>query len=190
MFLIRNFFKFIDILVTIINQSMAVIGLALGVILAFINVVLRYGFDMSLTWAGELTAYLFVWSAFFAMAYGFKKGTHISVTLLLEKFPPMVAKFFMILANLISVAYLIFISYFGYQLILMLIDFEEMSVDLDIPVWIPHLVVPIAFAMAAYRAAEKVYEISITDSKDLFIYSEHEEIVKEIKAQRGENGHS
>lgn len=188
--MIGKFFKIIDITITAINQTMAVIGIALGVLLAFTNVVLRYAFDMSLPWAGELTAYLFVWSAFFAMAHGFKKGTHISVTLLLSKFPASLAKFFMILSNLISVVYLLFISYFGYLLILMLIDFEEMSVDLNIPMWIPYTVLPIAFTLAAYRAAEKVYEISIMDPNDVLQNTEHDEIIKEITQERRTNGNS
>ena len=59
----KKFFEIIDVIVGTINQTMAVLGLSLGVLLAFINVVLRYGFDMSLTWAGELTNYFLIWSA-------------------------------------------------------------------------------------------------------------------------------
>lgn len=72
----KKFFDIIDIIVGTINQTMAVFGLSLGVLLAFINVILRYAFDMSLTWAAELTNYLFIWSALFGAAYGFKQGTH------------------------------------------------------------------------------------------------------------------
>lgn len=180
-----KFFEIIDLIVATINKTMAVSGLALGVLLAFVNVVLRYVFDMSLTWAGELTNYLFIWSALFGAAYGFKKGIHISVTILLNLFPPIVAKGFMILANIISVIYLGVISYFGYELILMLKDFEEVSVDLEVPMWIPHLVLPIAFALAAYRAAEKVYEISVMDPKDVLKNTEHEIIIEEATQHQG-----
>ncbi len=183
--MLKKLFNITDVIVVSINQTMAVAGLTLGVLLAFINVVLRYAFDMSLTWAGELTNYFFIWSALFGAAYGFKKGVHISVTLLLSAFPPIFAKICMIIANIISVVYLAAISYFGYQLVLMLIDFEEMSIDLDIPMWIPHLVLPIAFALAAYRAAEKVYEISVMDSKDVLKNTEHEIIIEEATQYQG-----
>lgn len=188
--MISKFFHIIDIIVNSINQTMAVLGIAFGVLLAFTNVVLRYVFDMSIPWAGELTAILFVWSAFFAMAYGFKKGTHISVTLLLSKFPAIIAKTFMILANIISVAYLIFVAYFGYELILMLKDFEEINVDLNIPSWIPYIVLPISFGLAAYNATQKIAEISMMDSKDLLANTEHEDIIKETVGERVKNGNS
>ena len=173
----KKFFDILDLAIVLINKNMAVLGLTLGVLLAFVNVVLRYAFDMSLTWAGELTNYCFIWSALFAAAYGFKKGVHISVTILLNLFPPIVAKSLLIFANLISVAYLLIISYFGYELIVMLMEFGEMSVDLNIPTWIPHLVIPIAFLFAGYRAAEKVYELSMMDTKDVLKNTEHEIIL-------------
>ena len=179
----KKFFEIIDVIVGTINQTMAVLGLSLGVLLAFINVVLRYGFDMSLTWAAELTNYLFIWAALFGAAYGFKQGAHISVSLIIEKFPPAVTKGFLMFANLVSIIYLALISYFGYQLVLMLVDFGEISIDLEIPLWIPHLVLPIAFALAAYRSAEKLVEIYKTDSSDVKIFSEHEAVIHEVKSQ-------
>lgn len=140
-----KFFKIIDLIVGTINQTIAVYGMVLGVLLAFVNVVLRYVFDMSLPWAAELTNYLFIWSALFGAAYGFKQGAHISITLLIEKFSPSVMKMFLLFANLLSIIYLLLISYFGYKLILMLMDFGEINVDLQVPLWIPQLVIPIAF---------------------------------------------
>lgn len=172
----KKIFNILDIGVATINRNIAVFGVIAGVLLAFTNVVLRYAFDMSLTWAGELTNYLFMWSALFGAAYGFKKGIHIQVTLLLAKFPPKVAKFFMIVAHSISFIYLGFMSYLGISLVEIIMEMEEISVDLDIPMWIPNLVIPIAFGAAAFRAGEKIYEVSITDPKDV-IKSSEEEII-------------
>ena len=100
-----KFFKIIDLIVGTINQTIAVYGMVLGVLLAFVNVVLRYVFDMSLPWAAELTNYLFIWSALFGAAYGFKQGAHISITLLIEKFSPSVMKMFLLFANLLSIIF-------------------------------------------------------------------------------------
>ncbi|OCL86523.1 2,3-diketo-L-gulonate TRAP transporter small permease protein YiaM [Aliarcobacter thereius] len=180
----NKFFNVIDVVVGTINQTMAVFGLTLGVILAFINVVLRYAFDMSLPWAGELTNYLFIWSALFGAAYGFKQGAHISITLIIERLPAIAMKFFLIFANILSIAYLLLISYFGYQLILMLMDFGEMSVDLHVPMWVPQLVIPLAFLTAAYRVAEKLVELYRTDAKEIKLFSEHEAILEEIKGEK------
>jgi|SRR5574344_435153 C4-dicarboxylate transporter, DctQ subunit len=180
----RKLFNIFDIIVGTINQTIAVYGMVLGVSLAFLNVVLRYAFDMSLPWAGELTNYFFIWSALFGAAYGFKQGAHISITILIERFPPAVLKVFLIFANLFSICYLLLITYFGYKLTLFLMEFEEINVDLQVPLWIPQLVVPIAFLLAAYRVFEKLVELYKTDAKDIKIYSEHEAILEEIKAEK------
>lgn len=179
----KRFFEIIDLIVGTINQTMAVVGLSLGVILAFINVVLRYGFDMSITWAGELTNYFFIWSALFGAAYGFRQGAHISVTLLITQFSPFITKLFLLLASLISILYLGLLSYFGYELVIMLVDFGEMSVDLGIPMWIPHLVLPLSFALAAYRVAEKFVELYKTKADDIQLFNEHEAVINEVKGE-------
>lgn len=179
-----KFFTILDLGVAIINRNIAVTGMLLGVILAFTNVVMRYVFDSSFTWAGELTNYLFMWGALFGAAYGFKKGIHISVTLLLAQLPSAIGKALLIFAHTISFIYLAAMSYFGYQLVLIIVEFEEMSVDLNIPMWIPHLVLPLAFGAAAFRAGEKVYEISITDP-DKVMKKEEEELIHDFSQSRG-----
>jgi C4-dicarboxylate transporter DctQ subunit len=170
----KKYFTILDLGVMAINKNIAVFGISLGVLLAFANVVLRYCFDMSITWAGELTNYLFMWSALFGAAYGFKKGVHISVTIVLEKLPPLLAKMILMCAHLFSCFYLALMAYLGYELILMLVDFGEMSIDLQIPMWIPHLVLPFAFIGAAFRAGEKVFEVAATDADKVIINSELE----------------
>ncbi|WP_198304393.1 TRAP transporter small permease [Arcobacter vandammei] len=180
----KKLFNIFDIIVGTINQTIAVYGMVLGVSLAFLNVVLRYAFDMSLPWAGELTNYFFIWSALFGAAYGFKQGAHISITILIEKFSPSVLKAFLIFANLLSILYLLFISFLGYKLTLFLMEFEEINVDLQVPLWIPQLVVPIAFLLAAYRVFEKLIELYKTDANNIKLFSEHEAIIEEIKGEK------
>ena len=169
-----KFFKILDTGIAIINKNLAVTGMLIGVTLAFVNVILRYAFNYSLTWAGELTNYAFMWGALFGAAYGFKRGIHIQVTILLAKLPPSIAKALMIFAHTLSFIYLALMSYFGYQLCLILADIEEMSVDLEIPMWIPTLVLPLAFAGAAYRAGEKVFEVAKEDADKVLVNTELE----------------
>lgn len=185
----KRFFQILDLGVAAINRNMAVIGIVLGVILAFANVVLRYLFDASFTWAHELTNYLFMWGALFGAAYGFKKGIHISVTLLIAQFPPAIGKAFLIFSHMISFIYLGIMSYFGYELVVLISEFGEMSVDLNIPMWIPNLVLPLAFGGAAFRAGEKIYEVSITDA-DKVIKKEEDEIIHDAtEMQQGHDVH-
>lgn len=171
-----KFFEILDLGIAAMNKSIAVIGISTGVILAFINVVLRYFFDTGLTWAGETINYLFIWSALFGAAYGFKKGIHIAVTILVERFPPLLAKASLMIASLISLIFLLFIAYFGLHYVLLVKDMGFMSVDLGIPQWIPMVVIPVAFFAASYRVGEKIYEIS-KQPADTVVKSAADEII-------------
>ena len=172
-------FSILDKIVGFINQSIAVFGISAGVALAFVNVVARYLFDASLTWAAELTVFLFLWSAFFGAAYCFKKDAHIAVTIILDIVPSYVSKAFLIISHTITIGFLLAVSYYGYEYILFVIEIEEMSIDLEIPMWIPYLVIPISFLFGAFRVTEKLYDIIITP---------HDKVLQESEAEMYING--
>ncbi|MGP1560606.1 MAG: TRAP transporter small permease [Helicobacteraceae bacterium] len=163
----KRIFTYLDLGIAVVNRSMAVVGMLGGILLATVNVFLRYLFNASLTWAPELTNYLFIWSALFGAAYGFKKGIHVQVTILLAKFKPSVAKFFMLFSMIFTFGYLALMSYLGISLIEVIFEMDEKNVELGIPMWIVNLVVPLAFFTASYRVGERIYEISRQDPKDV-----------------------
>jgi len=178
-------FSFIDKLIGLINQYIAAFGISGGVALAFGNVVARYGFDSSLTWASELTVYLFLWSTFFGAAYCFKQDAHISINMVLEKVSADTAKMLMLVSHTITFVFLFAVAYYGYQYVLFVHELEEMSVDLEVAMWIVYLVIPVSFFFATYRVGEKIVEIIKTPAKDVLKQSEAEMILEQMS--EGEN---
>jgi C4-dicarboxylate transporter DctQ subunit len=67
------------------------------------------------------------------------------------------------------------------------IELDEMSIDLEIPMWIPYLVIPVAFAFAAFRVAEKIVYIIKTPAEKVKIMSEAEMILAEMEASAPED---
>lgn len=177
----RRFFEIIDIGIATVNKTIAVVGIVAGTLLAFINVVMRYVFNTGWAWAGEATNYLFIWSAFFAAAYGFRKGIHISVTILIERFPSPIAKAYLVFSSALTTIFLMFIVVYSVQYLYVMYELNFMSVDLGIPQWVPMSVLPIAFLGASYRAGEKVYQIATTPSDKVIINAEAEMIRDSIK---------
>jgi C4-dicarboxylate transporter DctQ subunit len=182
----KQIFTPIGKVIGFINQSIAALGISAGVALAFYNVVARYVFDSSLTWASELTIFLFLWSTFFGAAYCFKEDAHISISVLLDKVSAGTAKALMLLSHTVSFVFLAAVSFYGYKYLQLVIELEEMSIDLEIPMWIPYLVIPIAFAFAAYRVAEKIVYIIKTPAEEVRIKSEAEMIIAEMEASAPE----
>ena len=160
-----------------INQKIAAFGITAGVAVAFTNVVARYVFDASLTWASELTIFLFLWSVFFGAAYCFKKDAHIAVTIVLDLVPTRIAKAMLLISHTITLVFLLAVSYYGLQYILqVVIPLDERSIDLwDMPMWIVYLVIPVSFLFGAFRVAERIHAILSTS---------HEKILKESEAEQ------
>ena len=174
--------KMVDFVVSISKLATA-FGISAGVALAFVNVVARYLFDSSLTWAGELTIYLFLWSVFFGAVYCFKEDAHIAVDVFLLKAPPKVAKILMILTLLISLIFTVAIAYYGYEYLLLYIDLGEMSVDLDIPLWIPFAVIPVSFAFSSIVLIYRLIETIKTPSNKIHKPSEAEILLEEMGSE-------
>lgn len=173
-----RFFQILDLGIATINKNIAVAGIVLGTLLAFVNVVMRYCFNSGFSWAGEATNYLFIWSAFFGAAYGFNRGIHISVTILIEKFNYKIAKACFVFSNIVSTLFLVFLAYYGLEYLKVLNELDFMSIDLGVPQWIPMLVLPIAFLLAAYRSGEKIIQVINTPAEKLG-KSEVEELLSE-----------
>jgi len=175
----KNIFNFIDGIIDFINKFIATIGITGGVALAFANVIARYGFDYSLTWASELTVYLFLWSMFFASAYLFRTNSHITIDLFVQSLSKKNAKILLLLNKTITLVFLVLVSYFGYEYLELVIELEETSVDLEIAMWIPYLVIPVSFAFAAYGILVSLVELIQTPSNELSFQNEAEEIMEE-----------
>ncbi|MGB6328847.1 MAG: TRAP transporter small permease [Halarcobacter sp.] len=169
-------FKIISKTIGFINQSIAAIGIAAGVAVAFTNVVARYAFDASLVWATEMTVFLFLWSVFFGAAYCFKKDAHIAVTIILDIVPSRIAKVMLVISHFVTLIFLLTVGYFGYEYLLLIIDLDERAIDLwDMPMWIVYSVIPISFAFASYRVGERIHGILSTS---------HDQILKESEAEQ------
>ncbi len=174
-----NFFNLLSSTISVINKSIAMFGITSGVALAFMNVVARYMFNYSMPWAAELTVYLFLWGMFFGAAYCFKIDGHISIGLLVENVSKKSAKMIMLFTRVITFLYLSIVAFYGYKYLEFVIELEEMSIDLEIPMWIPYLVIPVSFAFGAYRVGEHIIKLINTPANEIVIKTETQDIMEE-----------
>ena len=70
-------------------------------IMVFVNVVLRYGFNSSLTTSEELSRYLFIWLTFSAAILAYAENQHICVDFVVKKLNKVSQKFFKILVDIL-----------------------------------------------------------------------------------------
>ena len=73
-----------SILSRILEVIMVVI-LSTMVVLVFGNVLARYVFNSAITWAEEVSRFLFVWLTFVGASFGLQKGLHLGMDMIVSR---------------------------------------------------------------------------------------------------------
>lgn len=84
--------KLLELIVVVILSAMS--------ILVFVNVVLRYGFNSSISVTEEVSRYMFVWLAFLGAVLAFGENQHVRVTMLTDKLSPIARNLLSIVTDL------------------------------------------------------------------------------------------
>lgn len=83
-----------------IEAVMAVFLLAM-VVLVFGNVVLRYGFNSSITFSEEMSRMLFVWLCFMAAVVAMRERSHLGSDMVVSRLPPLGKKICFVAGHLL-----------------------------------------------------------------------------------------
>jgi len=127
-----------------IEEILAAIILGAMAIIAFINVLSRYLFHLSIAATEELEVNFFVWVTVIGIALAFEKGSHLGMTILYDKFPKWMKKVSIVISTLFGVILFIIVDYFAIKEIYMDFTlFHMRSEALNIPNWIYVVGIPI-----------------------------------------------
>lgn len=88
-----------------IEETVIALILGLMVIITFINVVLRYGFNTGLIWGLEMTGFLFAWLILFGISYAVKTTAHLGVDAIINLVSPAARRVLTLIAAAVCVAY-------------------------------------------------------------------------------------
>jgi C4-dicarboxylate transporter DctQ subunit len=107
--------------------------------------------DINLTWAQELCIYLFVWMAKFGAAYGVRTGIHVGVDIALNQLNP-ASRYRVVLFGLLCGALFTFIvGTLGARFVYHIAETGQISADLEAPMWIIYLAVPLGSYLMCFR---------------------------------------
>ena len=139
-----------------IEESALFVFVAVTLSLIFVNVVLRYGFNHTLTWGEELARFLFIATTYLGASAGVRKKGHIVVDLLAVIFPQ-AGSFLARLAHGLACGFALLILFSSLKYALFLISVGQISTGLGVPMWIPYLGVIGGSLMMAFRFGEAFY---------------------------------
>lgn len=93
--------KILSRLLSRLFEGIVVFCLATMLLLVFVNVVLRYGFNSGLSLSDEGARYLFVWLTFIGAVIALRDNAHLGVDLLFKRLPPFGQRLCAVLAELL-----------------------------------------------------------------------------------------
>ncbi len=140
-------------------------ALLMTAIILFVNVMLRYFFKASTSWAEELIKYMMVWIAFIGASICVRREAHVRIDILFSYLPPKVGKVLNMGVYLISLCFCMAMVWYGYKMTVFSMEFQQLSPALQIPMWIPYLSIPIGFALMTLRFSQQVFRLMVTPTE-------------------------
>lgn len=127
------------------------------VALTFGQVVLRYGFGRPLTWAEEVSRYLFVWVVFVGAGVAARYRGHIALDFLVNRFPPRPRHVVAMIMGVLSLAMLLLV-FVWYGWTLTLVSMRQESPATGVPVGYATLAIPVGGLLTALNTVRAVRE--------------------------------
>jgi C4-dicarboxylate transporter, DctQ subunit len=126
--------KFLDYLTYILLLQFTIV--------VFLQVVLRYAFNITFFWSDEFTRYSLVWLVFIGTAVLSADKEHIRVGFLVDLLPHKIKKCVDLLVNILCITFVAVISIFSYEYLIS--NMEVGSISLKIPMGLIYGVFPLA----------------------------------------------
>lgn len=141
----------IDRVLDRLEEGITLSFMAAATLVTFVSVALRYVFGTGFTWATELTIYLFIWMAKFGAAYGVRTGIHVGVDYVVNKAAPGLRRLLVTAGLLLGVVFTGVIAFFGARWVVFIHGTGQVSPDLEWPMWIIYLAIPLGSGLMCYR---------------------------------------
>ena len=106
---------------------------------------------IDLSWAQELCIFMFVWMAKFGAAYGVRTGIHVGVDVLVTRLNPAPRRLLVLFSLFCGMLFTAALAYLGVNLVAKIYATGQLSADMEVPMWIVYLAVPLGSALMCFR---------------------------------------
>ena len=146
------------------------------VVIANLNVIMRYFFNHPLQWNDEVVTGLFVWTVFIGSAYAYRKHAHLGVDIVTNALKPKTRAVVQDISSVLELAVLIMLTIISIQYVHNLIYVRGVykpyvSDILRFPRWWVGIAVPIGFGLSVlysiwFLLTDRLHIIKVKPSDD------------------------
>ena len=118
--------------------------------------------EFNFTWAQELCIYMFVWMAKFGAAYGARTGIHVGVDVAVNRVNMPSRRLVVLFALLAGALFTAIVGSLGARFVWHIAHTEQVSADLELPMWLVYLAVPLGSYLMCFRFLQVAWGFSRT----------------------------
>ena len=135
-----------------IEEIVLVSSLVLNVIIVFMQVIMRYFFNTSLTCSEELSRYIFIWQVWLGSSIAFVDDQHIRVDLIFSIFKSEKSQRILhLIINIIWFSFNVFLVYVGIKLLGSMSARNALSSGMRLPLVYVYATLPVSSFILAIR---------------------------------------
>lgn len=161
-----------------LEEGLIAFLLAAMTVVTFVQVIARYVFNFSFTWALELTTWLFAWMIFLGIPYGVRVGSHIGVDALVKSLGPRAARAAGVIGAMLCIAYSVILLVGSWNYVAKMYEIGIMAEDLPVPQWVPRAILLVSFGTLLLRFSQVLYRIAAGRETRLHLGDESAEALK------------
>lgn len=149
-----------------LEMSISIVLISLMTLLIFVQVIMRYVFQNSLSWTEELARYLFIWLIYFGISYGAKTRKHIKIEAFLNIWPKPIRKFIPIVGDILFLGFSIFVVFTSVDLVQKQMRLGQTSPALRVPMAIIYCAPLVGFFLSAIRQLQTIkFRVQVLQGK-------------------------
>ncbi len=136
----------INTLLSKIETALLCLIIVLMIGLALLEIVLRYGFGISLLWKTVMLQNLTLWLCFLGAALATADKRHISIDVLNRILPEKISHYSRYLIDILSIIVVSVLVYYGF---VFLIEEQKLQATLigTVPLWLAKTIIPLGFVL-------------------------------------------
>jgi len=138
------------------EEIFLVILLLIMVVVIFLQVVMRYAFNNSLSWSEELARILFIWVSWVGISFGQKRAEHIKITLVTDAVKGKAKEIVLLVADLCTLGILVVLLVKGIQITDKIYTMASITPALSVPKWLVYASVPVSCLLMAVRVIRDI----------------------------------
>jgi TRAP-type C4-dicarboxylate transport system permease small subunit len=131
-------------------------ALALITLIMGYSVIMRYGFNDSLSWAEEVCRYLFVYSAFLSAPLCLKKRSSVKIDMLILALPPVLQTLLLIAGDVLMFAFFGYMLFAAWGVVVSAFKSGQTSPALLLPMYFIFASAVLGFALCLLRLLERL----------------------------------